>query len=307
METLQRLAQQVERQRQLAVLAESLNQQISEVQRKADGLKADWKAEEADVEKLKKTGLTAIFYEIIGKKEEKLEKEQREALAAAARYQTAQAELDGLWRERETLRAEQAGLHGCVERFEAAKAVRAAELKATDPERGGKILELETALGAIAGQKRELHEAVKAGNRALDTTRQVQQELDSAESWGTWDMLGGGLITQMAKHDHLDSAQSLVHRLQQELRRFKTELADVEIRAELNIQIDEFLRFADWFFDGLIVDWTVQEKIEQAKDDVYNVTWQIQSFLNRLEQLETDLLRREDQAKEQLEALLLAE
>jgi len=307
METLQSLAQQVERQRQLAVLLQSLNQQISEVQRKVDGLKTDWQSEEADVEKLKKTGLTAIFYEIIGKKEEKLEKEQREALTAAARYQNAQAELDGLWRERETLRAEQAGLHGCVERFEAAKAARAAELKATDPERGGKILELETALGAIAGQKRELHEAVKAGNRALDTTRQVQQELDSAESWGTWDMLGGGLITQMAKHDHLDSAQSLVHRLQQELRRFKTELADVEIRAELNIQIDEFLRFADWFFDGLIVDWTVQEKIEQAKDDVYNVTWQIQSFLNRLEQLETDLLRREDQAKEQLEALLLAE
>ena len=121
METLQRLAQQVERQRQLAVLAQSLNQQISEVQRKADGLKADWKAEEADVEKLKKTGLTAIFYEIIGKKEEKLEKEQREALAAAARYQTAQAELDGLWRERETLRAEQAELQGCAERFEAAK------------------------------------------------------------------------------------------------------------------------------------------------------------------------------------------
>ena len=84
METLQSLAQQVERQRQLAVLLQSLKQQISEVQRKVDGLKTDWQSEEADVEKLKKTGLTAIFYEIIGKKEEKLEKEQREALTAAA-------------------------------------------------------------------------------------------------------------------------------------------------------------------------------------------------------------------------------
>lgn len=306
METLRNLAKQVERYRKLHVLEQSLNQQISEVQRKVDSLKAQWQLEQADVERLNKAGLTAIFYELIGKKEEKLEREQREALAAAARYQNAKAELDGLWRERESLRAEQAQLRDSESRYEAAKSARALELKQSNPELGKQILELETRLGQVESQKRELREAMTAGHRALETTREVQQELDSAESWGTWDMLGGGgLITQMAKHDHLDSAQSLIHRLQNQLRQFKTELADVEVHAELHIQIDEFLRFADWFFDGLIVDWTVQEKIEQAKEDVYNVTWQIQSFLNRLEQLETDLLRREDQAKEELEKIVM--
>lgn len=304
METLQALAEQVERLRQIRVLKDSLDEQILELQQKVSGLKSQWRAEEADVERLKKTGLTAIFYELLGKKEEKLEQEQREALAAAAKYQTAQSELDGLWQQREVLRAEQAHLHGCEARFEAAKAARATELKA-DPEVGGQSLELEARLGCITGQKRELREAVEAGNRALAITRQVQQELDSAESWGTWDMLGGGLLTQMAKHDHLDSAQNMIYDLQNQLRQFKTELADVEIHVDLHIQIDEFLRFADWFFDGLIVDWTVQERIEQAKDDVYNTAWQIQTFLNRLEQLETDLLRQEDQAKDDLEALLL--
>lgn len=306
METLRMLAQQVERQRQLAVLEDSVSRQIMDIQDKVRQMKADWHAEEADVERLKKNSLTAIFYEIIGKKAEKLEKEQQEALAAAARYQTAQAELDGLWRERDRLREERLQLSGCEKRFEAAKAARAEELKAAGSGTGGRVLELETELGRIVNQRRELREAMDAGLLALTTTRQVQEELDKAESWGTWDLLGGGgLITQMAKHDHLDSAQSLIHRLQNQLRQFKTELADVEVHAELHIQIDEFLRFADWFFDGLIVDWTVQEKIEQAKEDVYNVTWQIQSFLNRLEQLETDLLRREDQAKEELEKIVM--
>lgn len=306
METLQVLAQQVERQRQLAALERSMNQQIAELDRKVDQLKSDWQTEESDVEKLKKTSLTALFYEFLGKKEEKLEQEQQEALAAAAKYQTAQAELDGLLRQREAVCAEQSQLSGCKARFEAAKAARAEELKATEPETGAKILELETRLGRIESQKRELREAMTAGNRALNTTRDVQKELDSAESWGTWDMLGGGgLITQMAKHDHLDSAQTMVHRLQNQLRKFKTELADVEIHAELNVQIDGFLRFADWFFDGLIVDWTVQDKIEQAQNQVYGTACQIQSFLNRLESLNTDLERQEDRTKEELESLLL--
>ena len=306
MNTLKTLACQVERQRQLTVLAASLDQQIAQIQKKADDLKARWHAEEADVEKLQKTTLTAVFYELIGKKGEKLEQEQREALAAAAHYQTAQAELEGLRRERDMVKSECAQLQGCEARFEAAKAARAAELKATDPIHGRQILELESQLGQVESQTQELHEALAAGNRALSITRDVQKELDSAENWGTWDMLGGGgLITQMAKHEHLDSAQVLIHKLQNQLRQFKTELADVEIYADLNIQIDEFLRFADWFFDGLIVDWTVQDKIEQAKNDVYTTAAQIQSFLNRLDQLNTELLRRKDQVREELETLLL--
>lgn len=306
MENLQTLAQKVERQRQLSVLEDSVFRQIMDIQDKVSRLKTELYKEESDVENLKKTGLTAIFYEIIGKKEEKLEKEQQEALAAAARYQTAQAELHGLWREREALREERIQLAGCEEQFEAAKAARAEELKAGDTELGARILDLETELGCLKERNRELQEAVSAGIRAKEIACQVQGELDSAESWGAWDLLGGGgVITQMAKHNHLDSAQDLVYRLQNELRLFKTELSDVKIYTDLDLRIDEFLRFADWFFDGLIVDWVVQDKIEQAKDDIYRTTWKIQNFLNQLEQMKDKFLHQEELVKNELEKLLL--
>ena len=307
MESLRSLAQQVERKRQLAVLEDSVSRQIMDVQDKVSRLKADWRAEEADVEKLKKMSLTAIFYQIIGKKEEKFEKEQQEAITAAACYQTAQAELDSLWKQREILREERIQLTGCDVRFEEAKKVRAEELKNTGSEAGCRILELETVLGRIENQKRELQEAQNVGRLALETARQVQKELDSAEGWGTWDLMGGGgLITQLAKHEHLDQAQKLVNSLQTQLRRFKTELADVEIHGDMHVKIDDFLRFADWFFDGLIVDWAVQDKIEQAKEDVYNTTWQIQDFLNRLEHMNGQLLQQEDGTRDEWERLLLS-
>ena len=45
--------------------------------------------------------------------------------------------------------------------------------------------------------------------------------------WATFDLFGGGLISDLAKHGHLDSAQHNVALLQSQLRRFRTELADV--------------------------------------------------------------------------------
>ena len=41
---------------------------------------------------------------------------------------------------------------------------------------------------------------------------------------------------------------------QVELRRFKTELADVEITADLQVTSGRLLKFADFFFDGLFTE-----------------------------------------------------
>jgi hypothetical protein len=45
---------------------------------------------------------------------------------------------------------------------------------------------------------------------------------------------------------------------------FKRELADVRKKIDLGIDIGELASFADFFFDGLIIDWLVQSKIEAS-------------------------------------------
>ena len=131
-------------------------------------------------------------------------------------------------------------------------------------------------------QLKELEEAISAGRHADQTADLILESLSSAQSWGTFDLLGGGLIADMAKHSHLDEAQEKVERLQGALRRFKTELADVEIIADMQVSIDGFLRFADYFFDGLFADWSVMNKISEARGQVENVKKQIQTVLSKL-------------------------
>lgn len=95
-------------------------------------------------------------------------------------------------------------------------------------------------------------------------------------------MLGGGVFADMAKHGHLDDAQDYVVQLQNQLRRFRTELADVQVDGNMQVNVEGFLRFADYFFDGLFVDWTVLDKIKQSQANVWDTMDQIQNVMSQL-------------------------
>ena len=146
-------------------------------------------------------------------------------------------------------------------------------------------------------QQREIAEAAQAGCDAQQAADAILQELDDVASMGVWDLLGGGLLVTMAKHDHLDAAQNLVEQLQIKLRNFKTELADVSIGVNLQMQVDGFLYFADYFFDGIFADLAVQNHIEEQQRQIHQLKQQIDVVLGTLETMGTDL----EQQKQQLQ------
>lgn len=92
MERLRELAMQVERQRKLMARNQELRNQLDGLEKKARELKYQWSKEQQDVEKLQFFSLSGLLYDLLGKKEEKLEQEQRESLAAAAKYQAVAAD-----------------------------------------------------------------------------------------------------------------------------------------------------------------------------------------------------------------------
>lgn len=153
-----------------------------------------------------------------------------------------------------------------------------------------------------------VHNALVGCNHysARSTADRILSELESADGWNTWDMFGGGgIITYMAKHSHLDEAQDLVSELQSKLRRFKTELADIQITANMQVNIDGFLRFADYFFDGLFADWAVGDKISQSMNSVSSTKSQISRTLDKLNEMEKAADRGIASLKQQLDELIV--
>jgi hypothetical protein len=130
--------------------------------------------------------------------------------------------------------------------------------------------------------EREKREAVEAGYRALQSLNNAKAELNSAKNWGLVDLFGGGTITGLIKYSKMNNAQRYMEQAKYDLSRFGKELNDVNMVCDLNMDVGGFLSFADFFFDGVVADWLVQDRINEARRQVDEAIWRVQEIINRL-------------------------
>lgn len=286
-QSLQELQQKVALKKQLEAKLSDLRDQRKTFDRKVIELRVAYNAEQEDVQKLEGRSLANYFYNVIGKLDEKLDKERKEAYAARVKLDAAERELSAVDGEIAQIQEQLSALYGIEQTYNAELEKKREQIKASGSQAGLDILSIEEQITQLKAQKREIKEAMSAGRSAMGTADSILSELEDADGWNTWDMLGGGgIITHMAKHSHLDDAQALVEELQGKLRRFKTELADIQISADMQVNIDGFLRFADYFFDGLFADWAVGDRISESQSAVQKTRSQIGSMLTRLENMD---------------------
>ena len=133
------------------------------------------------------------------------------------------------------------------------------------------------------------------------------EDLDSEKNLSTFDLMGGGLIADMAKYDKLNKVQDKIQDFQNALRGFRTELADVteRISGDLYVEIGDFLHFADYFFDGLFTDWMVYDKINASRDRTLRTSDQIQKVLRQLQEMDNELCSKKENLKKELEQPVL--
>ena len=245
--------------------------------------------EREDVEKLEKGGLRALLLSLTGDREVRLSKERREALAAKLQYDQAQRDLEDLDGRIGVLLREKDGLRIDRIRRDALLEEKGELLKALGGETGARLARLDQQLDELEHQRREVGEAISAGRTAESALSAVLDSLDSAEDWGTWDMLGGGFFSTMFKHNRMDEAQAAMNEARGHLRRLKRELLDVNLTGDLKMDVGSFLTFADYFFDGVIADWMVQSKIGDALNQVREARRQVSGIRKRLQEMRQTL------------------
>lgn len=91
---LSKLAAQVARRNQLAVMLQSLQHETQQLQAQEQQLKRHWPKRKPMWSGSKRCPATAILYSILGKKEAKFDKEAQEAAAARLRYTAAVQQLE---------------------------------------------------------------------------------------------------------------------------------------------------------------------------------------------------------------------
>ena len=306
-EELQRLQQEMmEKERADAKLADLYIQQ-NELEKKAADLKKIMEDEQEDVDRLNRKSLTAFLYRASGKMEEKLSKEEEEALAAVVKYDSAEKELQAVEEDIAYYEKQASGLPDCKLQYERMLEAKKEEIKESGNIEAEKILEMERQIAAIENRRKEVREAIDAGERAHSIAEETLDGLKSAKNWGMVDLIGGGIMSDVIKYDKLKSVKDRTSALQMALRTFRTELADVssQIEGPLQVEVGEFLHFADYFFDGIFTDWMVYDKIKVSKERAEQTYSQIQGILEQLRKMQEQLHTEEEQKRRELEQIVL--
>jgi hypothetical protein len=281
-----------------------VQERLAERSALAVALDRQLKKEQVDVERLEKLSLAGLFYAVLGSKEQQMEKERQEMLAAQLKYQQAKADADALRSEQESIERELRALGGVDREYTSLLAEKETLLRQGSPQTSAELLRLSEEIAGKNAQRREIEEAIAAAKDVLGSLDEVIGSLESAEGWGTWDMLGGGFLVTAAKHSRIDEARDGVHAVQAKLNRFTRELADVQRSADIRIDISALEGFADFFFDGLLMDWIVQSKIADSLHQTRQAKAQVKHTAAHLTLLRNETVQQAERLAEQRRALI---
>ena len=134
-------------------------------------------------------------------------------------------------------------------------------------------------------RRKEIEEAAAAGEKALYSLENAREKLQGAKNWGIFDMRGGGFFTDWVKHSKMSDATDYMEEAKRQLLVFQRELRDVQVPLDLRMDISSFLTFADFFFDGLVTDYLVQRKINDAREQVDDAIMRVRVILGELRDL----------------------
>jgi len=124
---------------------------------------------------------------------------------------------------------------------------------------------------------RELEEAIRASEAALEKLEKAKASLESASGWGIFDIIGGGLISSAVKHSKVQQARNLFNEARNAVAVFVDELDDVTEFTDVDIDTGDALKVFDIFLDNVFADILAQKKIREAADHVDRCIFQVRT------------------------------
>ncbi|MEV8631100.1 hypothetical protein AB0395_05530 [Streptosporangium sp. NPDC051023] len=263
--------ERVRRFEQLSTQRGALALQLDEVGQLLADLEDQLVKEEQDVSKLEAGGFAAFLAGLAGSKEEKLAKERAEAQALRQRLEGQRTRLR--WLEADSAAVESGLAEVATAREEFAGLLERKErllVESGDP-RARELTEIGQRLADTHADLREHEEAHQAGLAAIQAVGQVMHSLGGARGASRWDMLSGGGFADMVEHGHLRNASEAAWHAQRALDTFSRELADVGVRASLQLPEVDTRWFADMFFDNIVVDAIKHQRIARTGEAVAEI------------------------------------
>jgi hypothetical protein len=242
------LREELRNKKRLLDRVQHLDKGIENQTNKLYELEHEMEMEKADVEELENLTVTKLVATLLRNKESKLEKEKREYIVAKLKYEECLSLVEALRGEKAHINEALIKLQHVEDKYKGILKQKEKILLESNNSHKLRIVEISEEMGNLRADKKEIEEAMAIGNKINNKVNELVSNLDSADGWATWDMLGGGIISTSIKHDYIDSAKV----------------------------------FADYFFDGFFVDWMVKSKIEDSYDSAVKLSKNVEQVMEVL-------------------------
>ncbi|MFJ8263975.1 hypothetical protein ACIQ4I_18870 [Rummeliibacillus sp. NPDC094406] len=287
----------------------AIEEQIIDEELRKDRFEQQLRKETKDVEDLDRFSFLKMFRKLTGKQGEIRQKEIAEMAAAEAKWRESEKMITTLEQDLEETRVEAANSEweNLDERLDLIIAQKKLWIFDNNLPESEQIKSLYQSKDEIHILKREIAEALTAGDEAKRTLKFTLKRLDSAENYSSWDTIfGGGFIATAMKHSELDEAEDAIHKAQRALQRFHTELVDVrDIDLEpLIVEREGFTKFADYFFDDVFSAWTIHSRIQSSQEHIEEVLNKVEEICNLLDKKQGEVENKEEGIAKQLSEIL---
>lgn len=278
--------QELEQIRKIQDHTAQLTTRLAEEEKSLQVMETTLAKEQRDVETLEREGLTAMFRKFLGDREEQLEKEREEYLRASLKFNEIYKSVELIRFELDLLSKKEQTLDAVQRRVEALITEREKELMDMDPNVALALKGINQQTDNLHKYSVEVEEAYAAGAKALALVQGAEQHLTNARFMGQQDMWGRRYQRNShMKHESIEVARDLAYQSRHALIRFGNELQDVfkGLQLNVNMDIEEFGSFAEVFFNNLITDYLVQQKITKSLVNVTGTRQQVELIMQSLD------------------------
>ena len=212
--------------------------------------------EKKDVDDLENATLTSYFYEFLGKKEEKLNKERKEAYEAKLKYNSMKYQLDSIEVTIKNYNEQLKYLDDYKDEYDRLIEEKVNQINQLE------IYELYKNVQISVHKQKELNDSICLGNECLEVTKNLFFKLRDANDYAARTYLGDNIFrtNHYNKYQCLEEAQELLDVLKSKLNLFKFDTKEFIIDFFIEKEDEEL----DYWLDSRCIEYAIKEKIYNA-------------------------------------------
>ena len=250
-ENLLELGVRIQKGKKVDKIINSLENELSALEERSSILQSTLKKEVLEYESIIAPNIYTLVYAILGNLDQKIEREQKEAIIAKLRYDECQLEIANVQQRICELEKERNSSKQLIKEYVMLYNERLKLLLGGRSKSAGEIRSLNGKIGKLQMYIFEIDEAISVGSRIIENLEKIIKFIVSAEGWRVNSLYLSKRISKAKMDSEIKVASENIRDVVHLFRVLKTELMDVINEMEMDQEIIKLTELSEVFFSSL--------------------------------------------------------